>query len=175
MFEDMVELAENKLILLYIINKIKYPISNVQITQIILENNFMNYFILQQYISELLSSDFLVTNEIDNKQRITITEKGTKVLTLFQNRISSYKLELIDEYLKKRSEEIKKEITVAADYTLDNNNSFIVNLIASENNMTLIDIKINVASNKQARDLCNKWKNNSSELYNKIIRLLTDN
>lgn len=175
MFEDMVELAENKLILLYIINKIKYPISNVQITQIILENNFMNYFILQQYISELLSSDFLVTNEIDNKQRITITDKGTKVLTLFQNRISSYKLELIDEYLKKRSEEIKKEITVAADYTLDNNNSFIVNLIASENNMTLIDIKINVASNKQARDLCNKWKNNSSELYNKIIRLLTDN
>lgn len=175
MFEDTVELAENKLLLLYIINKIKYPISNVQITQIILENNLMNYFILQQYISELLSSGFLAMNEIKDKQRITITKKGTKVLNLFQNRIYSYKLELIDKYLKKHSEEIKKEFTVSADYTLDNNNSFVVSLIASENNMTLIDIKINVASNKQARDLCNKWKNNSSELYNKIIHLLTDN
>jgi len=33
------ELAENKLILLYIIDKVNIPISNLQITKIILENN----------------------------------------------------------------------------------------------------------------------------------------
>ena len=43
MFEDTLELAENKLLLLYIFDKIKIPITNNKITQIILENNFINY------------------------------------------------------------------------------------------------------------------------------------
>lgn len=59
MFEDSLELAENKLILIYIINKLKCPLTKNQLTQIILENNLMNYFILQQYICELVSSGII--------------------------------------------------------------------------------------------------------------------
>ena len=53
MYENSLELAENKLLMLYILKSIKDPISNAQFTEIILENNFMNYFIFQQYLSEL--------------------------------------------------------------------------------------------------------------------------
>lgn len=172
MFEDTLELAENKLLLLFIFNKLKFPVSNNQITQIILENNFINYFTLQQYLTDLLSSNFLkYTNETD-KHRLVITEKGTRVLSLFKNRISENKIEAIDNYLNQKINNIKKEVAVTADYTIENNNNFIVNLKALENDSTLIDIKLNVGSNKDARDLCQKWKNNSSELYNKIIQLL---
>jgi len=52
------ELAENKLILLYIIDKVNIPISNLQITKIILENKFMNYFMLQQLLNELCTSNW---------------------------------------------------------------------------------------------------------------------
>ena len=48
MYENSLELAENKLLMLYILKSIKDPISNAQFTEIILENNFMNYFIFQQ-------------------------------------------------------------------------------------------------------------------------------
>ena len=47
------QLAENKLILLYIIDKLEIPVSNLQMTKIILENKIMNYFLLQQYLDEL--------------------------------------------------------------------------------------------------------------------------
>ena len=53
MYDSTLELAENKLLLLYIIKSIKYPISNTQLTDIVLENSFINYFMLQQYVSEL--------------------------------------------------------------------------------------------------------------------------
>lgn len=177
MFEDTLDLAENKLILLYIFNKIKLPISNIQITQIVLENNFMNYFTLQQYISELTSSNLLthIEDKDKGKHRLVLTEKGDKVLCLFKNRISSNKLDSIDTYLNRKINDIKKEVTVTANYTIENKNNYIVNLVASENDLTLIDIKLSVASNNQARDLCSKWKNNSSELYSKIIQLLINN
>lgn len=174
MFEDALELAENKLLLLYIFQKIKLPISNIQITQIILENNFINYFTLQQYVTELIASNLLKPTEQKGKSRLVITQKGDNVLSLFKGRISESKIELIDNYLKTHIENIKKELTVRADYTIENKNNYLVNLTASEDSFTLIDIKLSVASNKQARDLCNKWRNNPSELYTKIINLLVD-
>lgn len=172
MFEDTVELAENKLLLLYVLNKIKLPISNNHITQIILENNFINYFTLQQYLTELVSSSFIKDIDDSGNHRFMITEKGAKVLSLFENRISNSKIDTIDNYLKNHIENIKKEVAVTANYTIENKDNYIVNLKALENDSILIDIKINVGSNKQAKDLCQKWKSNSSELYNKIINLL---
>ena len=41
--ENTEELAQNKLLLLFIINKSK-PLTNEEITEFILENNYMNYF-----------------------------------------------------------------------------------------------------------------------------------
>jgi len=174
MFEDALDLAENKLLLLYIFYEIKLPISNIQITQIILENNFINYFTLQQYITELIASNLLKPTEQKGKHRLVITQKGSNVLSLFKERISKSKLQLIDSYLKAHLENIKKELTVSADYTIENNNNYLVNLTASEDSFTLIDIKLSVTSNKQARNLCTKWRKNPSELYAKIINLLID-
>jgi len=175
MFDDSLNLAENKLLLLYIFEKIKLPISNMQLTQIVLENNFINYFTLQQYIVELTTSNLLKNVNEQGKDRLTISEEGKKVLSLFQNRVSESKLEQLNDYIKNQISAIKKELTVTSDYTIENNNSYLVNLVASENNTTLIDIKVSVASNKQARELCYKWKHNSSDLYNKIIKLLVEN
>lgn len=172
MFQDTFQLAENKLIMLYIINKIKFPLTKNQLTEIILENNLMNYFVLQQYISELISSDILKYIADDDKHRISITDKGIKVLSLFENRIKSDKILNIDEFLEHNIDSIKKEITITADYTIEPKNNYIVNLRAVENDRILIDLKVNVANNKQARELCAKWKNGSPEIYNKIINLL---
>ena len=174
MFEDALELAENKLLLLYIFYKIKLPISNIQITQIILENNFINYFTLQQYITELIASNMIKYTEQKGKHRLVISQKGDTVLSLFKERISENKIELIDNYLKVHIENIKKQLTVSADYTIENNNNYLVNLTASEDSFTLIDIKLSVASNKQAQNLCTKWRKKPSELYAKIINLLID-
>ena len=44
MFDDTSNLAENKLILLYIFDKVKLPISNVQLSEIVLENDIIDYF-----------------------------------------------------------------------------------------------------------------------------------
>ena len=43
------ELAENKLILLYIVDKLNMPVSNLQLTKIVMENKLMNYFIFSNF------------------------------------------------------------------------------------------------------------------------------
>jgi predicted transcriptional regulator len=174
MFGDTSDLAENKLLLLFIFDKIKLPISNIQITQIVLENNFINYFTLHQYISELVHSKFLEYTGEESKHRLAITAKGSRVLSMFIERLPKNKIEVIEGYLDRHLEKIKKEVTISADYTIEGDTNYIVNLKAIENNVILIDLKLNVPSNKQARDLCSRWKSNSAEIYNNILSQLID-
>lgn len=172
MQESSLDLAENKLILLYIVKNIKYPLTKTQLTDLVLETSFINYFTLQQYIDDLETSKFIEHELINEKYFIKLTEKGDNVLTFFGDRISKPKLSILDNYISEKTDSIKKELTIHGDYTPDDNNSFIVNLKALENNSLIIDLKLSVASKKQAIDLCNKWKKNSSDIYTQIINAL---
>jgi len=172
MYENSAELAENKLLVLYVTDSLKHPITHTQLTEIILENNFINYFTLQQYISELIASDFLRYETVNEKNLIRITEKGTNALSFFSDRISTIKKKIIDDYLLSIIESIKKELTIHSDYTIGNDNLFIVDLQALENDNLLMSLKVSVPSKKQAVSLCNRWKDNPSEIYNKIMNSL---
>ena len=172
MYENSAELAENKLLVLYVIKSLRQPISKTQLTEIILENNFINYFTLQQYISELETAEFVEYIEKNNKKLITITTKGENVLSIFNDRISPIKRDIIDNYISKTRDNIKKELTIHSDYTIEKNNSFIVNLKALEDETLLIDLKISVPTKKQATSLCNRWKENPSDIYTKIVQVL---
>ena len=172
MYENSAELAENKLLVLYVIKSLKQPISNTQLTEIILENNFINYFTLQQYISELEYSNFVKYIEKNEKKLISITDKGEKVLSFFNDRIAPIKRDIIDNYISKAIDNIKKELTIHSDYTIEKNNSFIVDLKALEDEILLIDLKISVPTKKQASTLCAKWKENPSDIYTKIVQAL---
>lgn len=173
MFEDSLELAENKLILIYIINKLKCPLTKNQLTQIILENNLMNYFILQQYICELVSSGIIKYSKNDTDHNLLLTDKGIKVLNLFKNRIHPDKLKSLDEYLNKNYDIISRKITVTADYTVEHG-KYMVSLKSYESNDLTASIKIKAADIKQAKNICSKWKNNSSNICKEIMQILTN-
>ena len=174
MYESSTELAENKLLMLYILKSIKDPISNTQLTEIILENNFMNYFTFQQYLSELESSNFVEYHNNLDKKVLYLTEKGDNVLSLFKDRLSPDKVSLIDNYIKEKWTIIKKELNIQSDYTLAANDSFLVDLKAIENESLLMELKLTVPSKEQATAICSKWKDNPSDIYTNVINLLID-
>jgi len=172
MYESSSELAENKLLMLYVLKAIKEPISNTQLTEIILENNFINYFTFQQYLSELEEAKFVEYHKANDKNLLILTKHGDTVLSLFKSRLSPAKIAIIDQYIKNKIESIKKELTIQSDYTLAKNDNFLVELTAIEDKLPLIDLKVSVPTKKQASLLCSKWQENPSEIYNKIINIL---
>ncbi|AND85769.1 DUF4364 family protein [Clostridium tyrobutyricum] len=175
MSENTLELAENKLLLLYIFKKIKIPISNNKITEIILENNFINYFILQQYLDELLVSKFIQYVDAEKDHKLLITKKGIKVLNLFENMISKEKIKIVDDYFKKHVNNTEKDVLISSEYISKDEDNYIVDLKVTKNEITLMNIKLSVKSDKEAHELCNKWKNNTDDIYYKIVQTLLEN
>lgn len=174
MFDGTQELAENKLILLYIFESIGRPISNSHITEIVLENNLMNYFHLQQYLGELVSSGFLFMDKQEKKQLYSISKRGKDVLEFFENRITENKKKHIKAYLDLHRESIAKEATITAEYTPDQWGAYIVTCKIVEKNASIIELKITANSNEEAKGMCARWKSHASDICSNIIKMLRD-
>lgn len=170
MFNDILELAENKLLLLYIFCKINIPISNSHITQIVLENNLINYFSLQQFLSELIESGLISDVRKDRQHMLSITPKGRDALEFFNSRIPEKKREIIDNYIKKNIVRIKNDVEVSADYeqSLDKYN---VSLRLQNDGEPIMELKFSVDSSERAKGICSLWKKDSEAFYGKIIEL----
>ena len=77
------ERAENKVLILYFMNKVRMPVSNMQLTRIMLENRFLNYFLLQQCIHELLRDKLIISETKDDLDFYTPSDEGLKMLEMF--------------------------------------------------------------------------------------------
>jgi predicted transcriptional regulator len=168
-FDNKSKSALNKLIVLYILDKIEISITNAQITNIILENNIINYFSLQESIAELEKSDLIKLEENQGQHTYQISEAGQRTVALFMNKIPKSNKTLINDYILKNKDRIKKESEIFADFTKNNENEYVVNLKVVENDIILIDLKLNVVSAKQARLICDKWNSSSSKIYGQIM------
>lgn len=168
------ELAQNKLLLLYIIKFSNKDFTNNELTEFVLERNYMNYFFIQQYLSELVNSNFIEKVNIDSKEVYRLLEKGDVALSYFEDRIpNSIKEELDNEFNRFKSEN-KKETQVVSDYYQKENNLFVVNLKLVENEDVLFSLYLDVASKEQADLVCERWKNDTEHIYKNIIKLLTE-
>ncbi|WP_026486026.1 DUF4364 family protein [Caldanaerobius polysaccharolyticus] len=172
MINSTQELAENKLLILYVLQRAGLPLSNEQISEIMMDTESMNYFLLQQFLGELQSSEHLFFDT--KKSCYYITPKGTNTLNLFLHLIDEDKRKRLDRYIVINRERFKRELQITADYKQIAKDQFIVTCKVEENNITLIELKLNVVTKEQAKLLCSKWNNKAQKIYANVIRELTE-
>lgn len=168
------ELAENKLILLYIIINLEAPVTNLLITKIILENKIMNYIFLQQYLDELCDGKFTDKLEVDGKLCYKITPAGKQSLDFFLSLIPAGTKSRLDDALSQYKKQQKNETRVVADFEAVNENEYITSLKICEGSFTYIDLKLTVGSRNDARKICSNWAAASEKLYRKILETITE-
>ena len=64
-----------KLIVLYMLEKVDFPLTNGQISEFILEKGYTTYFTLQQAISEMVTAGFIREESTHNSTLYHLTEE----------------------------------------------------------------------------------------------------
>jgi len=103
------QLAEHKLIILHLVQKMGISLSNSEICQFLLNKEYMNYFSVQQYLAELVEAGWLEKSKEHNNTRYTLTDDGEEVINYFQNHVSESVKEDISIYVKENSKRIRAE------------------------------------------------------------------
>ncbi len=154
-----------KLIILYMLDKLDFPLTNGQISEFILDKGYTTYFKLQQAISELIESAFVEEETIQNRTFYHITDDGAETIQFFKNNISPAIQQDIDEFLKEKKYELKNETSVKADYYRNTNMEFSVRCQVIENELPIIDLTITVPTESEAETVANNWKKKNQEIY----------
>lgn len=164
---------EDKLLLLYLIDKMDIPLSNSQISQFALQEDYMDYFVLQQNLTEMTQTGFLDKFQDNNTTRYTILDKGIEILEYFEKRIPVDIRSEINKYVIDNRKTIKKDYEITANYFYDHtNNEFIVKCGVYEDETMLMELNISVVSKEQAKTICSNWKENVKTMYGEILTSL---
>ncbi len=161
-----------KLIVLYMLEKVDFPLTTSQISEFILDKEYTTYFKLQKTLSEMVDSGLLRVETTHNRTLYHITEEGSETIHFFANKISPAIQKDIDDFLVEKKFELKEEVSIKSDYYLNTNHEFEVCCQIVENGFSLIDLKLTVPTEVEAETIANNWNAVSQDLYSLILSKL---
>lgn len=167
-FENTEDLAQNKLLLLYIIDKSEIKLKNTLLTDFILRHDLMNYFLIQQYLSELKEGDFINLLNEEERKVYEITEKGKNALEIFNERIPEEYKKIVDNALSN----LPKRPYNSDAKVLDLDGIRGVNLELSKEGEVLFDLYLKVQDKEQAMIIKENWEKRADEIYIEILERL---
>lgn len=158
-----------KLIILYMLNKVDFPLTTSQISEFILEQGYTTYFRLQETLAELVDSDLVTVENTHNRTLYRLTENGESTIAFFRNKISTEIQADIDRFLSEKEYALKEEVSVKTDYYLTTNHEYEVRCQIIENGSNLIDLKLVVPTETEAETIANNWTRKNQEIYTSLI------
>lgn len=166
-------LAESKVLILYILNNVKKAINNNTLYKIVLSVLDMNYFYFQQFLLDLVKSDFVLTYEQEDQNMYLITEKGITTLELTEDILPGILKLQVDTNLKYTLDDVDEENSIVAEYTPVNENYYNVTCKIMENNECLFEVKTFAGSREQAKQIVENWKKHAGTMYPNLLEILT--
>ena len=161
-----------KLIVLYMLDKVAFPLNQSQISEFVLDKGYTNYLTLQQVISELIETNLITAHTTLNRTQLTITKEGKDSLGYFEGRISdAIKSEILD-YFKENSMELRNEVSVVSNYYKTVNGEYEAVLSAKDKDITLVEIKMSVPTPQIASAICDNWNKKNQEVYQMLTKML---
>ena len=161
-----------KLIILYMLNQVSFPLSKAQISEFVLEKGYTNYLTLQQILAELTDNNLIASSITRHRTQFTITNEGRDTLGFFQGRINYIIKTEIKEYLKEHSLALRNEISIISDYYKIPPGDYETVLSAKDGDTTLIELKLSVPTSQMADSICENWRLKNQEVYETLTRIL---
>ena len=91
-----------KLMNLYLLKQVNFPLTNAQLTSFFTEHDYTTYFTLQQALNELEDAGLIHKEASHSSTRYDITKEGEETLNFFGKNISPAIINDMDEYLKEK-------------------------------------------------------------------------
>lgn len=161
-----------KLIILYMLDKVSFPLTNAQVLDFLLAHEYTNYITAQQVMSELVDADLILTTKHHNRTQLSLTKEGIDTLRFFENRIGDTIKKEIDAYLTEKEYSLRNEVSILADYYKATSGEYEVRLVAKDRDISLIDMTLSVPTLELAISICDNWQSKNQEVYQFITSKL---
>jgi hypothetical protein len=170
----------NKLILLFMLEKMEIPLTENSILEICTNrNSWLNYMDCKEIIWQLLESNFIYKTsgtEPDNTY-YGLNETGMNCLAQFFLKIPASLREDIVSYAKENRMNYKRSQEYVSDFKKndeDGSYTAILKIIEPRVSTPLLELKIKTQSRNSAKIIAKKWHDKAPEIFENIFETLID-
>ena len=161
-----------KLIVLYMLRQIDFSMTLSQISDFVNGKGYTDYFTLQSAISELMETELVHCEHIQNTSFYTITPEGEEAIGYFENQLSHALKQDIIDYLKENRLQLRDEVSVLSEYYRNTSGEYDAVCRVREKNADLIRLTVSVPEEKQAKMICRQWKEKCQNVYAYVMKEL---
>ncbi len=163
-----------KLIILYILNRVDFPMTNAQLAHFITEKEYTSYFNVQQVLTDLVEDGYISLQQTRSNSQYRITADGKETLSFFYQNISRNIRDDIDMYLSEQKYSLREEVSNLADYYEVRKNEYRTELKVVERDSTIIEISLLVPTKENAEAICAHWKKKNADIYAYVLNTLLE-
>ena len=172
--DNITTLAENKVLILYILYLLDKNIKQDDLFKIISSINDINYFYFKQIITDLIDSKLVGIYTKEEEQVIEITTGGKNAYLLTKNVLPGILKLKADNVFQREFSSIEDESSIIAEFIPKNENEYTVKCKIVENNETIFEVRTFAGSRDRAKQIVDNWNKNASSIYPKILNMLLD-
>ncbi len=173
--DNSTTLAENKVLILYLLNLIDAEIKQDDLFKIITSINNINYFYFKQIITDLIDSNLVGTYTKEKEPVIKITSKGKDAYILTKDVLPGIMKLKADHVFAEELSNIEEESSIVTEFIPKNENEYIIKCKIVENNETIFEVKTHAGSRNMSKRIIDNWKQNATTIYPQILNLLLQN
>mgnify|MGYP003376916978 CR=1 FL=1 len=166
------DLAENKVLILYLLSKLPDGIKSDNLYKIVSSANSINYFYFQELVTDLINTNLIGSFTKDEDNFIKITTEGANALELTKSLLPGILKLKADNVFKDEVLNIEEESSVITEFIPKDENNYTVKCKIVEKNETIFEISTYAGSRERAKQISDNWNSNANSLYPKIISLL---
>ena len=163
----------NKLILLFVLDKMEIPLTETSLLDICSNrNDWLNYMDCKDIMWQLQNVDFIIKCvDAENECRYKISAKGRECLACFDKDIPLSLRNEITDFAKDNILDFKKNQEYVGKYAKNLDNTYTATLKIKDplEGKNMLEIKMTLPSIKQAITICKNWRDKAPEIYEKLF------
>lgn len=165
-------LAENKVLILYILTRVSRDIKQDDLFKIITSINDINYFYFKQILTDLIDSKLVGSYTKEEEPVVRITSEGKNAYILTKDVLPGLLKLKADNKFKEEFKNLAEESSVVAEFIPKNENDYTVKCKIIENNETVFEVRTFAGSRQRAKKIVDNWNKKANHIYPKILDLL---
>ncbi len=169
--------TQNKLLLLFVFDKMEMPLSETTILDLCCSsNNWITYMDCKEAISQLLDASFIFQNNQDAgvEPLYTITPEGRVCLAHFFVRIPASLREAVSTVIKQSRMNYRRKQEYFSDYRKNPDGTYNVILKIIDPTEQVLEITLNVPNRSTAEYMYKKWEEKAANVFSNLYDMLAE-
>lgn len=167
------EQTNNKLLVLFVLDKLEMPISDEVLLDMCVQNNWISYLFCKEAINELCDSGF-VNRQLtqSNTCFLVLSQDGALCIGHFFKDIPKSLRDQIVSTVKKNRLNYRKKQEYLTDYFRNADNTYTVVLRIMDVNQMIYETKLVVTDKSVAIEMSENWTERGAEVYKNLYEIL---